>query len=277
MKIVITGATSGIGAETLKGLVNPENVIFLLARNKKKAEELINNMELKNRSRISFIPMDLTDFSSVSEAANQIASLTDHLDILINNAGGIFPEHQFTKDGFEVTFASNHLGQFLLTQKLLPLLLKSKKPKVISVSSEGHRMGKINLNQIQYDSTEYKSFQAYANVKLYNILMTKSLATLFGPKGLQAYALHPGVVKTNFGLDGNGIFNIFWKLATPFMISAKEGAQTTLFLAKNEIDPKLNGQYFKKSKAIKPASIALSSSKRNGLWNLSMELIRPWM
>jgi NAD(P)-dependent dehydrogenase (short-subunit alcohol dehydrogenase family) len=277
MKIAITGATSGIGAETLKGLIHQDNKIFLLARNRQKAEDLIASLPLLYTDQVEFIEMDLTDFSSIVLAADTLNKKTDTLDLLINNAGGIFPERKTTKDGFELTFASNHLGQFLLTQKLIPTLLKSKKPKVIAVSSEAHRMGKVDLNDIQAQKAGYSSFQVYANVKLFNILFTKSLVDIFGPKGLQAYALHPGVVKTNFGKEGNGMFNFFWKLASPFMISAKEGAETTLYLAKTEIDPQSNGSYFKKSKINTPSSLARSTAKREALWDVSMKLISPWM
>ncbi len=277
MNIAITGATSGIGAETLKGLIHQNHKIYLLARNRKKAEDLIASLPLTSKNLVEFIEMDLTDFSSVVKAAEELNWKTDSLDLLINNAGGIFPTHQLTKDGFELTFASNHLGQFLLTQKLIPTLLKSKKPKVIAVSSEAHRMGKVDVNDIQGEKTGFSSFQSYANVKLFNILFTKSLVDIYGPKGLQAYALHPGVVKTNFGKEGNGIFNFFWKMASPFMISAKAGAETTLYLAKNDIDSQFNGAYFKKSKPNTPSSFARSASKREALWDISMKLIAPWM
>ncbi len=277
MKLAITGPTSGIGAITFKKLCPEFSEVFLLARNKSKADKLIQELPVEQQKKITFVNLDLADLDSVSKAAETIAQKTDSIDVLINNAGGIFKKQENTKDDFELTFSANHLGHFLLTKKLLPSLLNSGQGKVINVSSEAHRMAKVDFNDLNFKENNYSSFTAYANGKLFNLLFTKSLVEKYASKGLQAFALHPGVVKTNFASESNSFFKWIWKLATPFMITAEEGAQTSIHLAKSNMPKSENGKYFKKSKPAKPSKAARSQRMRNRLWEESEKMVQPWL
>jgi NAD(P)-dependent dehydrogenase (short-subunit alcohol dehydrogenase family) len=277
MKLAITGPTSGIGAVAFTQLTPHFDEIYLVARNQSKAKKLIESLPLLDQKKVTFIQCDLTDMKSVVAAAKSIQAKTSTLDVLINNAGGIFQNKEITKDGFEMGLAANHLGHFLLTHHLMPLLLTSPKSKVINVSSEAHRAARVDFDDLNYSKKKFSSFISYSNVKLFNILFTKSLAEKFGEKGLNAYALHPGVVKTNFGKETSGIFGFFWKLAAPFMITAEEGARTTVFLAKTKIDTLKNGYYFKKSKPVKPSSDANSKKMRDRLWQESERMLGKWL
>ena len=277
MNLAITGPTSGIGSVAFQELCPEFNLVFLLARSKEKADRLISTLPEDQKEKVIFIPLDLADMDSVKNAAISLLKRTEQLDVLINNAGGIFPKKEMTKDGFELTLSANHLGHFLLTNLLLPILLKSKDPKIINVSSEAHRAAKVDLSNLNYEKSRYSSFNAYANVKLFNILFTKSLIDRYGAKGLTSYALHPGVVNTNFGKEADGIFNMFWKLAKPFMITSKEGAQTTIFLAKSKIPQKQNGFYIKKNKPLVPSGLARSKDLREKLWEKSEAMLKDWL
>lgn len=277
MKLAITGPTSGIGAVAFSQLTPYFDEIFLVARNESKANKLILSLSPNDQKKVTFIYCDLTDMDTVVSAAKSIKEKTAILDVLINNAGGIFQNKEITKDGFEMSLASNHLGHFLLTHHLLPLLLASPSPKVINVSSEAHRAAKVDFNDLNYEHKKFSSFLSYANVKLFNILFTKSLSEKFGEKGLRAFALHPGVVKTNFGNETSGLFGFFWKLSAPFMITAEEGAKTTIYLAKTKIDSLKNGYYFKKSRPVKPSSEANSKKMRDRLWKESEILLKKWL
>lgn len=277
MNLAITGPTSGIGAVTLQELCTDFDQIFLLARNKEKADQLISTLPKNQQGKVMFINLDLSDMNSVKNAANTLSKKTEHLDVLINNAGGIFPKKEITKDGFELTLSANHLGHFLLTNLLMPVLLNSGSPKVINVSSEAHRAAKVDFSNLNYQHGRYSSFKPYANVKLFNILFTKSLVEKYGEKGLTSYSLHPGVVNTNFAKEADGIFKIFWKLAKPFMITPKEGAQTTIFLAKAKIPQKQNGFYFKKKKPLVPSGLARSGDLRDKLWEISEKMLEEWL
>lgn len=277
MKLAITGPTSGIGAVAFSKLTPYFNEIYLVARNESKAKKLIQTLSVNDQKKVTFIYCDLTDMDTVVSAAKRIKEKTATLDVLINNAGGIFQNKEVTKDGFEMSLAANHLGHFLLTHHLLPLLLDSPSPKVINVSSEAHRAAKVDFNDLNYHHKKFSSFLSYANVKLFNILFTKSLSEKFGEKGMGAFALHPGVVKTNFGKETSGIFGFFWKLAAPFMITAEEGAKTTIYLANTKIDGKFSGGYFKKSKPMKPSPQANSKKMRDRLWKESELLLKRWL
>ncbi len=274
--LAITGPTSGIGIETVKKLVPIFDRIFLLARDGDKVDTMIRSFGEKEQKKFTFVPLDLADLSSVRNAANTIISSTDSLDVLINNAGGIFDKKGLTNDGFELTFSTNHLGHYLLTNLLMSVLLKNQGSKVIHVSSEAHRMAKVNFDDLNF-KVGFSSFKTYANAKLFNILFTKSLAEKFGHHGLKAYALHPGVVKTNFAKESTGLFGLLWKLGSPFMITAAEGAKTSIYLAATEKPESQNGGYFKKEKEIKPSKAAMSKRMRDNLWQYSEDLVKPWL
>jgi NAD(P)-dependent dehydrogenase (short-subunit alcohol dehydrogenase family) len=275
--IAITGPTSGIGKESVKGLVSSFDKIYLLARSEAKTKSLIDTFSEKDRSKFFFIHLDLADMDSVKLAAHTLREKVISLDVLINNAGGIFGEKIITKDGFELTFSANHLGHFLLTELLLPALLKSGNSRIINVSSEAHRTAKVNFEDLQYRQKSYNSFIAYSNAKLFNILFTKSLVEKYGDKGLESFCLHPGVVKTNFAKENAGIFGLFWILGSPFMINPAQGARTSIFLAKTNSKELTSGAYFKKSKSVKPSTAANSKRMREILWQKSEEMVKNWL
>lgn len=277
MNLAITGPTSGIGVETVKGLASKFDKIFLLVRNEEKALSLIaESFPFHKEGAFVVIPCDLGSLSSVSKAANLIKDKTNSLHVLINNAGGIFPSGKLTADNFEETFQVNHLGHFLLTMKLMPLLENAGEARIINVSSEAHKAANPKLKEIN-DIMNYSSFPAYANAKLFNILFSKSLAEKYATKGIHSYALHPGVVKTNFGGDFSGVFKFLIKLAQPFMINAAQGAKTTVFLATTSTSSLKSGAYFNKSKPATPSKTAGSSTLREKLWTLSEDLVKEYL
>ncbi|MFC4874617.1 SDR family NAD(P)-dependent oxidoreductase [Negadavirga shengliensis] len=274
MNLAITGATSGIGAETVAALASRFHRIFLLVRNIEKGKSLIKNLDTVDKDeKFAVIYCDLADLQSVSEAAEAIKSQCESLHVLINNAGGVFPERVLTKAHHEMTFSTNYLGHFLLTKKLLPLLKKDGNARVINVSSEAHRAANPDFADLQL-AKGYQSFTAYANAKLFNILFTKSLAEKYGRSHIHAYALHPGLVATNIAEKTTGVFKWIMALGRPFMISARKGAKTGVFLASTPIVPGKNGEYFKKGKVVTPSKLARSKEMRNTLWNISEDLIK---
>jgi NAD(P)-dependent dehydrogenase (short-subunit alcohol dehydrogenase family) len=272
---VITGATSGIGKETALALAKKDHSLYLLVRNTDKGEQLKQDIigQTGNQS-IHVVKCDLASVQSVRSAIVKLKSHLTTINVLINNAGGIFDEFELTADGFEQTFATNHLGHFLLTTSLMPLLLNGQ-ARIISVSSEAHKPARSEwLNDPQFEHKEYSSFKAYALAKLLNIYFTKSLVDHFGAQGITAYALHPGLVDTGFGGSLSGLGKLLMKLARPFMITAAEGAQTSIYLATEPGIEDLSGQYFKKKKPAKTSSDAKYVPARERLWQLSEDLVR---
>jgi len=270
---VITGATSGIGKETALALAKKDHALYLLVRNIEKGEQLKKDIVAQTGNRSVFVvKCDLADMQTVRDAANELKGKLMAINVLINNAGGINASRQQSKDGQELTFAMNHLGHFLLTMSLLPLLQKGQ-ARIINVSSEAHRMARPQLlNDVQFKQG-YSAFKAYALAKICNIYFAKALAERYAASGITAYALHPGVVNTGFGSQLGGLGKVMMLLAKPFMITAREGAQTSIYLAgETKLSPKLSGHYFKKLKPVKPTLAAQNTSARNKLWQISEQL-----
>ena len=271
---VITGATSGIGKETALALAKKDHALYLLVRNVVKGEELKQEIITKTGNKnIHVIKCDLSDLQSVREAAVELNNgKLFAVNVLINNAGGMFDKKELSKDGFEMTFVTNHLGHFLLTNSILPLLKKGH-ARIINLSSEGHKMGKANFDDLQWEQRPYSAIKAYGTAKLFNIYFTKSLAEKYADKGISSFAVHPGVVRTSFGAESSGLSKFLLWLAKPFMISPEEGAQTSIFLATEPGMEAKSCQYFIKSKMAKSSLLSWSEANRNKLWDISKKLV----
>ena len=274
---VITGATSGIGKETALALAKKDHAVYMLVRDIAKGEQVKNELiELSRNKNIYVIYCDLADLRTVRDAALLLKSSLMSVNILINNAGGIFNDYEKSQQGYEKTFAVNHLGHFLLVQHLLPLLERGQ-ARIINVSSEAHRMGKPRLKDLEWKTSTYSAYAAYAAAKLYNIFFTRSLAVKHGPKGITAFALHPGLVSTNFGEGLTGTNKTIMWLMRPFMTTPEQGAQTTVHLATApRIDAK-SGKYFKNMKVSNTSSKATDDAARNTLWDISIEMTAPYL
>ncbi len=264
-KIAITGATSGIGLETAKALLEKGHHLIFLIRDIEKGQKLL--LDLPNANNVQIIKCDLAELKSVKHAAEELLKTNNHLDVLLNNAGGTFENRKESKDGLELHFAINHLGHFLLVKQLLPLLEKSK-TKIINVSSEAHKAGKLDFNDLQLEKN-YSTIKAYGNAKLCNVLFTKSLSR----KGFTSYCLHPGVIDSGFGNNLSWIFKILWKLGKPFMKSTREGASTNIYLCLNDLTEDLNGSYFKNQKPFRPSDNSKNIAVQDKLWRVSEEII----
>lgn len=264
--IVITGASSGIGAATAQKL-SANNKLVLLVRNAAKMQKLTDQWEHNN---VSIVEGDLSDLKQVERMAKEVCNQTDTIDILVNNAGGIFEKRQLSANGYEMHFALNHLSHFLLTQKLLPLLQQGS--KIINVSSEAHRMASFQMDNIQLENN-YGSFKAYANSKLYNIFFSNELHNRYFHNGISSYSLHPGVVKSGFAANTKGLFGWIWKLFTPFMITPEKGAATSVFLTQETLPESYSGKYFKNCKPVSASLLAEDSQAAKQFWEHSQSLI----
>lgn len=270
-RFAITGSTSGIGLEVAKTLNNQGHPLIMLNRSPEKAQAVKDQMNQPDL--IHLIECDLSKLSSVQAAAKEIRSHYSEIDGLINNAGGIFPERIETPEGLELTFAINHLGHFLLTRKLLPLLKKGSDPQIINVSSEAHRQAQPNFDDLQM-TKHYQAFKAYANAKLFNIYFTRSLAASTSTHGIRANAVHPGFVSTGFGRDFKGVWKGILTLLRPFMINQQKGGESVTQLAMTTHENQPNAAYFKNKKLCKPAPIAYDETKQRQLWDVSEGLIK---
>lgn len=269
--ILITGASSGIGLAAATILAKQGHQLWLLNRNPAKTQKVISQIRLSSPSSdLHAITLDLNQLKTVYTAASQLQSL-NHIDVLINNAGGLTDKFYRTEDGFEQQFQQNHLGHFALTTILLPLLIKSK-ARIINVSSMAHKVAQIDFDNLQGEKS-YQSFRQYALVKLMNVLFTRALHQRYAHQGLTAYALHPGVVNTRFG-EGLGAQAWLWRLMSPWLITPEKGAATTVYLATQPAIEKLSGSYFKKCKPTQASSLATNDVLADKLWEISEQLLK---
>lgn len=226
--------------------------------------------------------LDLSSLESVTECVKEITDKLEKIDILINNAGVMACPLTKTKDGFELQFATNHLGPFLLTLELLPLIRKGKNPRIVTVSSLAHKNGKIYFDDINFSSIPYKPFKAYNQSKLANILFTRELARreLEVGSGVTANCLHPGVVKTELSRYKNdtfaaGVFHIFTQvLMAAFFKTPESGAQTSIFCAVDEAMEGVTGKYFADCKEVETAEGAKNMDDAGKLWEESLKLVK---
>lgn len=270
---LITGANSGIGLATAKALAAAGFGLVLLVRSTEKGQKAAQIIQKNTpNARVEIVTADLSDLESVRKAAEEVRAKYNSLDRLINNAGYSANEIKFTKAGYEQSFVANHLGHFVLTNELLPLLKAAEEARVISVSSAAHSFGKASRFFLKRN-TKLNLGQAYGDGKLANILFTRALAKRTAGTNITAYSLHPGVVNSNFGGDFTGLFKWGWALMKPFTISVEEGAQTSIYLASTPIQniKHLNGGYFDKSRPKNTRNADVSEANADLLWKLSEE------
>ena len=256
--VVLTGGTSGIGEAVAVKLVKMGARLVLVARDASRAGATLER--LQRMSRGAEHTSHLADLSLVAETqrvAREIAAAEPHIDVLINNAGLICARRQVTAEGFELTFATNHLAYFVLTHGLLPRVLNAAPARIVNTASDVHRGAKLDLSDLQ-SQHGYSGFGAYAKSKLANVLFTSELARRLSGSGVAANSLHPGVVASRFGLppEGQGGDPSSARFLSAHGISPEEGAETIVYLASSADAANVSGQYFNQCRAVAPSKEA---------------------
>jgi len=267
----VTGASSGIGRVTAEVLAARGAKVWLACRDVAKSEPVLRAIAQAGGSA-SLIPIDLSDLDSVRACAAELLSKPEPLHLLINNAG-LAGQKALTKQGFELTFGVNHLGHFLLTQLLLPKLLEQSGSRVVNVSSKAHYdAAGIDFAELRRPGKGFGALHAYCVSKLANVLHAKELAARYGAQGLRAYALHPGVVKSDVWRQ---IPQPFRALVTWRMISNDEGAKTTLYCATSPEVADHNGRYYDECREKQPSQAAQNGALAKELWEKSEAFVAP--
>jgi retinol dehydrogenase 14 len=277
--ILVTGATNGIGLEASVVLAGRGARLLMVGREPAKTEARVD--EVKRRSGATAVESFLCDFASqaqVRRLAQDVAARCQRLDVLLNNAGTVFPRRTLTEDGIESTFAVNHLGAFLLTNLLLPLLRQSAPARIVNVSSEAHYRGTLDFDDLGYGQG-YGIMRAYSRSKLANVLFTRELARRLAGSGVTANCLHPGVVATAIWTHGPPKGAFFVKpivalLARIFMITPANGGATLAYLAASpEVEGK-TGLYFDLNREVEPSELAKDDAVASRLWTESARLVK---
>jgi retinol dehydrogenase 12 len=271
---LITGATDGIGKVTATALAGKGYAVVLAARNEAKAASVTREIAASTGNRdVDYLTADLRSLAQLRGLAVTFAQRYPRLDVLVNNAGVIMPRRVLTDDGYETTFQVNYLAQFYLTQLLLDELEKSRRGRVINLTSSVYRAGKFDPNNLQSEN-RFSTIGTYAASKLCVLLFTIELAHRLAPTRVTANAVHPGIVRTPMMRGAQGVFRAISYAALPFSLSPDKGAATSVFLASSPEPTRVSGQYFTKARSKKVKTSYNTQENRNLLWALSMDACR---
>ncbi len=217
--------------------------------------------------------LELADLASLTQVRDLAARLSQRprIDVLINNAGLVVGRRELTEDGYEHTFAVNHLAPFLLTNLLLPVLTASAPARVITVSSVAHRGARLSLRNLQLERG-YLPMLAYANSKLANIWFTRELARRLDGAGVTANCLHPGTGRTRFGDTGAAWLRLGLVVGGAFLRTPQSGAATTVFLASSPAVDGQTGGYYVSCRRRRPSRAARDDDRARRLWDISARL-----
>jgi NAD(P)-dependent dehydrogenase (short-subunit alcohol dehydrogenase family) len=271
---LITGATSGIGKATAIELAKLGFDLILTGRNEIKGKGISDSLVKKYKINSVFFKCDISSLKEVRNLASIVNSKYDHLNVLINNAGSRFSNYQKSVDGIELTFATNHLGHFLLTQLLFDLLKISSDARIINVSSSAHYGKQIDIDDL-VSPKEYNRSLVYGRSKLANVLFTYELARRNIFSNISINALDPGGVATNFAKNEGFIRwlkHISYYIVKRQLLTPKQGAETVVYLASSDNVKGITGKFFFKKKEIKSTEESYDVNKANKLWELSEQL-----
>jgi retinol dehydrogenase-12 len=271
--VLLTGGTDGIGKVAALEIARMGANITLVGRNPQKTADTARAIQAETGNPlVEYLVGDLSSQAEVRRVAQEFLTRHKRLDVLINNAGAMFMNRQLSVDGYEMTFALNHLGYFLLTNLLLDALKASDAGRVVSTSSGAHAGGALNFEDLQLEKG-WSGWKAYSQSKLANIYFTTQLAENLKGTHVTANCLHPGFVATNFGRSNGGLFNPLFKVIQTFAaISPEEGAKTIIYLATSPEVEEVSGKYFSSSKVAKPSALANDSAIARRLWETSLEM-----
>jgi retinol dehydrogenase-12 len=266
--VLLTGATRGIGRAAAIELAREGVELALVGREAERVAAVAAEAEAVGGS--AAVHQHVADLSLMAEVRTLAAEVRDsylHVDVLANNAGALFASRRVTSEGFEQTFALNHLAPFLLTNLLLDRLDGGR---VVTTSSDAHKAGSLDLEDLQSEKS-YAAMRVYGITKLCNILFTRELAKR-APE-LHANCFHPGVVRTGFGKNENGVWKLLTTLGAPFFRSPKSGAKSLVWLAVSHGAASLTGEYVQDEKVLQPSAQAQDATLAQGLWEHSAELV----
>ena len=268
---LVCGGTSGIGLETCRALAHLGVQVVLTGTTLEKAQRVAEEL---GHEAVG-LQLDLTDYASIVDFAGVFLERYERLDVLIHNAGLELPKRQENPQGIEATFAVTYLGPFVLTNKLWPLTSGATKTRLINVCSDLHRNAKMDFDDLQ-SRKRYNFISVFSKAELAKMIWTQELSRRLSPTQATANSLHPGGVKTDLFRHFRGPTRWLLWLSNQLKVSAKKGAQTSIYLATSSEVEDQTGSYFVKCKPKKPAPAVLDSNLASRLWEESERLVLEW-
>jgi NAD(P)-dependent dehydrogenase (short-subunit alcohol dehydrogenase family) len=269
---VITGANSGIGRVAAGALAANGATVIMVCRDRVRGEAARAEIRrITNNDRVELLIADLSEQRQIRRLAAEVKERYSELHVLINNAGIWNDKREVTVDGYETTWALNHLAYFLLTQELIDLLKASAPARIINVASDYHKLGHIDFDDIRLNRG-YSGGKAYGQSKLANVIFTYELARRLKGTGVTANCLHPGAVNTNFFNNVKGLFGILTWIGKPFLRTPAKGAETVVWLASSPEVEGVTGKYFfdRREKQSSPESYDQNVASK--LWEASEKM-----
>ncbi|HZR82372.1 MAG TPA: SDR family oxidoreductase [Candidatus Binatia bacterium] len=272
---MVTGANSGLGLATVRELAHAGADVVLVCRDRAKADAAIESVRREiPDARLELLLADFASLADVRRLADDFRRSGRPLDVLVNNAGLMLTERRTTADGFEYTFAVNHLAPFLLTSLLREPLAAAEGGRVVNVASRAHTRASLDLDDLNAERG-FDGWRAYCRSKLCNVLFNRELARRLGGTRVTANALHPGVIATGFGREATG----FWKWllrAGRFVMSPPEkGAATQVYLATSPAVAGVTGEYFVDCRPVATSRAGADPELARRLWESSERMVGP--
>jgi NAD(P)-dependent dehydrogenase (short-subunit alcohol dehydrogenase family) len=274
--VVVTGATTGIGLEAAKELARRGARVIITARDAAKGAAAVNAISEAGEGRVvvDVVACDFSSITSIRQAAAEIKLRTDRIDVLLNNAGAVYMERGVSKDGYELTFAVNHMGYFCFTDELLDLIKLSAPSRVVNVASDAHKAARNGISFDDLDRKQgYSGSAAYALSLLMKPPPPRARARRLEGSGVTVNCLHPGVIASGFGTNNRGLMG--WatrKLGPIFLLTTEKGAQTSIYLCTSKEVDGVSGKYFAKSKVAKPTKHGVDDVAAKRLFELSEKI-----
>ena len=271
-RVLVTGGTAGIGKQTALELARIGAEVIIVGRNAEKTAAVVESLrQATGAATVDSLLADLSSMASIRAFATAFLAKYDRLDVLINNAGALFVKREITVDGWERTFATNHLAYFLVAQLLLPALERATGARIVNVSSAAHSAAPLDFDDLMAERTRYRSFRQYGRSKLANIFFTQELARRLSDKNITVNCLHPGFVASEFLAKG-GIWSLIKPIGYLFAVDVVAGARTSVYLASAPEVAGVTGKYFDKCKEKQPSKIAQDDAAARRLWQVSAQL-----
>ncbi|MEX0341350.1 MAG: SDR family NAD(P)-dependent oxidoreductase [Erythrobacter sp.] len=290
---LITGGYSGLGQETARAMAAKGAHVILSGRDATKLAAAADEIATQTGAEIDTLVCDLASLDSIRSAAREANARFDKIDLLINNAGVMACPLARTADGYEMQFGTNHLGHFLLTNLLMPLVEKGEAPRIVNLSSRGHHIAGVDFEDPNYEERDYEKWQAYGQSKTANILFSVGLEKRLAGKGIHAYALHPGGIQTNLGrhMSEADVANLMERIRKSAEESGQEpqpfktipqGAATTCWVATSDTLANAGGLYCEDCHVADQddedtmggvRSYAIDPDKAERLWTMSEEMV----
>lgn len=276
--VLITGATNGIGLEAARQIARTGATVVIAGRDANRlAQALADVRQSAGSANVDGLLADLTEVAGMRSLADEFLARYQRLDVLLNNAGALYTEHQLTADGFERTFALNHLSYFVVTQMLLATLQSSAPARIVNVSSTAHVGGAINFDDL-HGMSGYSPLKAYSQSKLANVMFTYELARRLEGTGVTANVLHPGVVRSGFGHNNKGFVGRITSGVLSMMqrvggVDVVQGADTAVYLCCAPEVEGITGNYWYKRRQKESSPASIDQSQWTKLWEASEAMV----